>query len=536
MASFSVPLSGLQTSSDELDVIGNNLANLNTDGYKDQTITFGDVFSQVMGTSGNGNPLQIGNGVQVESTTSNLSNGSVDTTGTASNMALQGSGYFVVSQDGVTSYTRDGDFTVNSQGQLTTAEGQLVMGFPAVGGVISTTSPLAPISVNSNASLAATATTSFSADVNLDSSSSVGASFSTPITVYDSLGTAQDLNITYTKTGANTWSYNISVPGSAVGDTTGAFGGTSSSSGFTDSSGTATSTATGLTSTTALQAGEQISVSDGSATLTYTAAAGSTVGNLVTAISDAASGATYSGSGTVTTAGTIPTTLTASVNASGQLVVSDTSGSAVSATDTPASTAIVASGTLAFNSSGALQSVTPTGGSASTTGTVSGINLTGLADGAANMSLTWNLESSGTPTITQQDSTSTTTTTTQNGYAAGTLSSYSVLSNGVVQGEYSNGQTLALGQVAIANFANPQGLTQGSDGDLAATSSSGAAVVGQAGVGGDGSITGGAVEQSNVNLSTEFANLIVAQEAYDGDAKVLTTLDQVEQSTIQMIQ
>ncbi len=420
MASFSVPLSGLQTSSDELDVIGNNLANLDTDGYKDQTISFGDVFSQVMGTSGDGNPMQIGNGVQVASTTSDLSNGSVDSTGTASNMALQGNGFFVVSQDGVTSYTRNGDFTVNSQWQLTTTDGQLVMGFPAANGTVSTTSALAPISVNSNASLAATATTSFSADVNLDSSSSVGTSFSTPITVYDSLGTAQDLTITYTNTGTNTWSYDISLPASATG-----------------------------------------------------------------------------ASGTTTT---------------------------------------VASGTLAFNSSGALQSVTPTGGTASTTGTVAGINITGLADGAANMSLTWNLDSSGTPTITQQDSTSTTTTTTQNGYAAGTLSSYSVLSDGVVQGEYSNGQTLALGQVAIATFANPQGLTQGTDGDLTATSSSGAAVIGQAGVGGDGTITGGAVEESNVNLSTEFANLIVAQEAYDGDAKVLTTLDQVEQSTIQMIQ
>ncbi|MGC9199467.1 MAG: flagellar hook-basal body complex protein [Acidobacteriaceae bacterium] len=536
MASFSVPLSGLQGSSEELNVIGNNLANLNTDGYKDQTVSFGDVFSQMMGTSGNGDPLQIGNGVQVESTNSNLANGSVDSTGIASNMALQGNGYFVVSQDGAISYTRDGDFNVNSQGQLTTAGGQLVMGFPAAGGVVSTTGALAPISVNSNGSLAATATTSFGADVNLDSASSVGTSFSTPITVYDSLGTAQDLTITYTNTGTNTWSYNISVPSSAVGKSIGALGGTSSSSGFTGSTGTATSSVTGLTSGTALQAGEQVSVNDGSGTFTYTAAASSTVGDLMTAISDAASGTTYSGAGTVTTTGVVPSTLTASINGSGQLVVSDPSSTSLSVTDAPSASTTVASGTLAFNSSGQLQSVTPTGGTASTNGTVSGIDISGLADGAADMSLTWNLESSGTPTISQQNLASTTTTTTQNGYPAGTLTSYSVLSNGEVQGVYSNGQTLALGQVAIATFANPQGLTQGGDGELTATSASGAAVIGQAGVGGDGTVTGGAIEASNVNLSTEFANLIVAQESYDGDAKVLSTLDQVEQATIQMIQ
>lgn len=152
------------------------------------------------------------------------------------------------------------------------------------------------------------------------------------------------------------------------------------------------------------------------------------------------------------------------------------------------------------------------------------------------MNLTWNLNGpSGTPSITQQNSASATTNPTQNGFAVGTLTGYSVLSDGTVQGQYSNGQTLSLGQVAVANFSNPQGLTQGADGSEQATSASGAAVIGQAGVAGNGTITGGAVEQSNVSLSTEFANMIVAQQSYDANAKVLTTLDQVDQSTIQMV-
>jgi flagellar hook protein FlgE len=401
----------LQASSSALNVIGNNLANLNTDGYKDQTLSFGDIFSQMQGTSGNGDPIQIGSGVQVEGTASNLTDGSVDSTGTASNVALQGNGYFVVSDNGETSYTRNGDFSVNSSGQLTTSSGDLVMGFPAVNGTVSTSGVLAPISVNQTATAPATATSSFQINANLDSASTVGTTFSTPLTVYDSLGTAQTLNIQYTNTATNTWSYSITLPGSATGVAT-------------------------------------------------------------------------------------PTT--------------------------------VASGTLNFDSSGTL--TTPSG-----TAALDSI-ITGLADGAAPMTVSWDLnDSSGNPTITQQNTASATTATTQNGFGVGTLTGYSVLSDGTVQGQFSNNQTQSLGQVAVANFANPQGLTQGADGNEQATSASGAAIVGQAGIGGNGTITGGAVEESNVDLSTEFANMIVAQQTYDANAKVLTTLDQVDQATIQLV-
>jgi len=412
MASFSVPLSGLQASSSALEVIGNNLANLNTDGFKDQTLSFGDIFSQMQGTSGNGDPIQIGSGVQIEGTSSNFTNGSVTSTGMDSNMALQGNGYFVVSKNGETSYTRNGDFSVNTSGQLTTASGDLVMGFPAVNGTVSTSGVLAPITVTSDGTVPAAATSTFQVDANLDSASTVGTTFNTPLTVYDSLGTSQTLNVKYTNTGSNAWSYSVTLPGSATGST-------------------------------------------------------------------------------------------------------------------DATTTLV-SGTMSFSSSGQLTAPT---------GTVPAISITGLADGASDMSLTWNLDdSSGNPTITQQDTASALNTTpTQDGYAAGTLTKYSVLSDGAVQGTYSNGQSMALGEVAVASFSNPQGLTQTGDGNEQATSGSGAAVIGQAGVGGNGTITGGSVEGSNVNLSTEFANMIVAQQSYDANAKVLTTLDQVDQSTIQMV-
>jgi flagellar hook protein FlgE len=415
MASYSIPLSGLQAESSLLNVISNNLANLNTDGYKDQTLDFGDVFAEVQGSSGNGDPIQVGSGVQVVGTTSNFSNGNVDTTGIASNMAIQGNGLFVVqsANGGETDYTRSGDFTVNTSGQLVTPTGQLVMGYSATNGVISTTGTLSPIAVDSTGSVPGQATSTFQMTTNLDSSAAVGTTFSTPITVYDSLGTAQTLNVQFTNTGVGAWSYAITLPAAATGGT----------------------------------------------------------------------GA--------------PTT--------------------------------VSGGTMTFDQNGNL--LTPTGGS------VTGIDITGLADNAQNMSLTWNLDSSpgGSSTITQLNSASATSATTQNGYGVGILTGFSVGSDGTIEGQFSNDQTQALGQVAIASFGNVQGLTQGNDGDFQATPASGAAVIGRAEAGGNGSIEGSAVEESNVDLSAEFSNLIVAQQAYEANAKALTTFDQIAQATIQLV-
>ena len=410
MSAFSIPLSGLSAASSALNVIANNLSNLNTDGYKNENLDFASIFSGLQGTSGNGDPIQTGNGVKVAGTVANFTDGNTSSTGVSSNMALQGNGFFVVKDSNGTDYTRNGDFTVNSQGQLCTQSGALVMGYPAVNGTVQAGSALAPISVDQINNVPATATTSFEMTTNLDSSSAVGATYSEPIAVYDSLGQSHTLTVNYTNTAPNAWSYSITLPAADTGGT-----------------GTATQ---------------------------------------------------------------------------------------------------VASGNLTFNSSGQLTSPT---------GSVPGIAITGLADGAADMNLSWNLNGSGgTPAITQQAATSATSGLTQNGYANGTFTGYTVLSDGTVQAQFSNQQTMALGQVAVASFANNQGLIQTPNSEYQA-SYSGAAVIGQAGAGGDGTISGGSVEESNVNLSAQFANMIVAQQGYEANAKVLTTLDQVSQATIQAI-
>jgi flagellar hook protein FlgE len=159
-----------------------------------------------------------------------------------------------------------------------------------------------------------------------------------------------------------------------------------------------------------------------------------------------------------------------------------------------------------------------------------------LSDGAAPMALTWDLETNGGPTITQTATASTTSATSTNGFPSGTLQTYAVQTDGTIEGTFSSGQTLALGQVAVASFANSQGLVAIGDNNYNASAASGSAVVGVAGTGGRGTVIGGSVEESNVNIATEFAKLIVAQQAYSANAKTITTFNQVSQATIAMLQ
>src|ERR1700753_2268463 len=148
MGSFSTPLSGLTAAQGQLQSISNKLVNLNTDGYKDQNVSFSDIFAQTGMTNGSGDPLQTGSGVSIAATDSDFSEGNLNATGTPSNMALSGNGFFVVqNSNGGTNYTRSGDFTVSNDGQITTPSGELVLGYPAVNGTVNTNAALQPLNV-----------------------------------------------------------------------------------------------------------------------------------------------------------------------------------------------------------------------------------------------------------------------------------------------------------------------------------------------------------------------------------------------------
>jgi flagellar hook protein FlgE len=165
------------------------------------------------------------------------------------------------------------------------------------------------------------------------------------------------------------------------------------------------------------------------------------------------------------------------------------------------------------------------------------ISITGLANGAGNLNINWDLlNSTGGSNVTQEAATSSTASTEQDGYASGTLQSYSVSGNGTIEGVFNNGQTIALGQIALALFSNDQGLIRNGSNNFVAGLSSGQPSIGAPTTGGLGSLQGGALEDSNVDLATEFSNLIVAERYYQANAQTVTTFDQVMQTTQSMIQ
>jgi flagellar hook protein FlgE len=410
MGNFSIALSGLQANSVALSTIGNNLANLNTTAFKGQTTSFEDLFYQQIGSSGSGDAIQVGAGTRVAGTSTDFTEGTIlpDSNANSADMALAGSGFFVVQQGGVQSLTRAGNFQLSSSGNLITQDGQQVMGYAAVNGVVNQNSSLTPITIPVGLNEGAQATQNFSVTTNLNSNATVGTTFSSPVQIFDSLGQSHQVTVSYTKTATNTWSYSVNLP---AGDATG-----------------------------------------------------------------------------------VPSNNT---------------------------------GTLTFDSSGNL--VSPTG-------SVSNITFPTLVDGASDLSFNWNLNnSSGTPTISQLAAASSNTANSQDGFTSGVYQSFTVDSSGVITAQFSNGRTSTIGQLAVATVANTAGLTASGGNNFATTAASGLATVGVAGVGGRGTIDDAALEQSNVNISTEFSNLIIAQRAFEANSKTVTTFDTISQDVISMV-
>jgi flagellar hook protein FlgE len=214
-------------------------------------------------------------------------------------------------------------------------------------------------------------------------------------------------------------------------------------------------------------------------------------------------------------------------NAGGKLSITganlSTSGSVIQ--DPVASSATT--GTLSFDSNGNLTSPATN---------VSGLTFSGLSDGAATLDLNWNLfGTTGTSAVTQTASTSTTGSATQNGYASGQYNGLSVNSSGVVTASFSNNQNEIVGQLALATVSNQEGLQAEGSTNYATTTASGNAAIGVAGAGGRGTLEDSTLEGSNVDISSEFSSLIVAQRAFEANSKAVTTFDTVTQEAIGMI-
>jgi flagellar hook protein FlgE len=514
MPSFSTPLSGLNANSQELSVISNNLANLNTIGYKSAVTNFQDLFYQQIGTNGAGDPVQVGVGTKIGSVSGQFTQGSIESTGVPTDVAIQGGGFLTLVKNGLQEFTRAGNLSIATDGSLVTADGGLVQGYQAVNGVIDPNAALGAISIPAGLTSPPKATTNVELTLNLDSGTSVAPS-----------------------------------PASQQ-------------------------TGTGIAPATVLKTGSVLTFSDGTNTFTYTTLANDTLNSVISAINsnpnftanlsgnslvinatngkaitfssntltDAAVGTqaeTFAASST-STVGTFSTTVAVNdaLGASHVLTYTFTKTAAnswnysisipaadVGATGNPV---VLKTGTLSFNGAGQL--ITPSAN-------VAGITATGLADGANNLTFGWQLyDTNGTGLLTQVAGTSATSSTLQNGYPSGTLSSFNIDSTGTIEGIFTNGQTVPVAQIALATFSNLQGLLRAGSNDFLPSLASGAANVGQPGAAGRGTITGGSLELSNADIATEFSQLILAERGYEANARAITTFDQVTQDAINLKQ
>ena len=409
-SSFYASLSGLSANGNALSVIGNNLANLNTIGFKGSSSTFQDLFSSALGaatTQGNGNPIQIGLGTTLGAVNQNFGQGSFQSTGNVTDMAIQGNGFFTLQTlTGNRAFSRAGDFTINSLGNLVDPSGYQVIGWNRnAAGAVNTTLPPTTINIPTGLTSQATPTTNFGYATNLNASAAVASTFSSNVQVYDSLGTVHTVSITYTKTAANAWSW--------------------------------------------------------------------------AATTDDAGAVIAAGAGNVT------------FNASGQLTAPLTNPPAIGIT---------------------------------------------WSNGSAVQAVTFDIYSGNPPVsnLTQYASASSTSNSFQDGTGAGTINSLSVDQNGKIIGHFTNGQVLPLAQVALSVFANYNGLQKQGNNTWNETLASGTPNIGVANQGGRGTVLGGSLELSNVDTATELTQMIVTQQGYQANSRVITTANTLLQEVLNL--
>ena len=406
-------ITGLRAHQQMMDVTGNNIANVNSAGYKAQTAVFESAISQAVkapgapvagganvAARGGVNGAQIGLGVTLAGVSTNFGQGSSQLTGVSTDFAIQGGGFFVTNNGIENQFTRAGSFTMDSAGKLVSPGGNIVQGYMAdAAGVINPNAATTDVTLPVAQLIPAVTSTTMKMGGNLRSGTATGALVTSSITTFDVLGDASSTTATFTKlAAANQWTVTLTGQDGAAG---------------------ATST-------------------------------------LV-----------FNGSGVLQTA------------------------SPIAALNRPA---------VAAAAGPPIVKAVPVQNFA--------VDITGLTQYAASSSFG----------ITEQ-----------NGAAVGALTTFSTTSDGQLIGIYSNGKKQALAQLAIAVFNNPEGLEKVGDTNYRTTVNSGVALIGSATVGGRGSIQGGALEMSNVDLASEFTNLIVAQRGFAANSRTITAADEMLQ-------
>ncbi|MCP5029129.1 MAG: flagellar hook protein FlgE [Actinomycetia bacterium] len=403
-------VSGLRAHQNMMDVVGNNISNVNTTGFKRSRIIFQDILSQTLqGASepqsgfGGTNPMQIGLGTRVAAITPSLSQGALQRTGRPLDVAIEGDGFFVVSQAGERLFTRAGAFFVDESGSVVTAAGGRIQGWGAstTGGVDTTTPPgnlLLPV----GDLIPPSTTTSVTLGGNLGANEPLGTVERSGVDIYDAQGSPITIDIAFTKTAADEWTVAATYGDPAVA----------------------------------------IPLTD----------------NVVT-----------------------------------------------------------------FDSNGEIAGPADFGIDAAA-GTVPGVGAFVLGLGAA----------SDARKVTQYGEVTSVSVITQDGSATGALQSLSVGQDGVMIGAYSNGRVQPIGQLAVAIFANAEGMERVTGTNFRETPNSGLPQIGPSGNGGRGIIASGALEMANVDLAEEFTQLIVSQRGFQANSRVVTASDELLQEIVNL--
>ncbi len=411
--SFSTALSALGAHTTAVDVVGNNLANLNTPGYKASVVAFSDLVTQSLG-AGLGE-TQVGFGVARPVTIRQFSQGAIQSSSAPLDVAIQGDGFLVVRDPATNAQllTRGGNLQVNKEGQLVTATGFRIQGWNEVGGVLDVTQPPTDVQVPVGSLRPPVATKSISFDLNLDSAATSGpppGKYSTSLEVFDSLGDSHIISVNFEKTAnPGEWTYSLQIPDADLASPPG-------------------------------------------------------------------------------------TPLT---------------------------------GTVTFDENGIMSS--PLVADAPPV-----LQIAGFKNGSADMNVTWNLFDGPTPRLTQYSQPSALAANSQDGHPAAQLIRVGIGNGGKILAQYSNGQQVAVGQLAMASVRNPESMIAVGNNNFQLSARSALPAIGLPATGGRGQILGGSVEFSTVDIAKEFTNLIVFQRGYQANARVVSAVDELSQETINL--
>lgn len=444
---MSSAVSGLKSMQTAMDVIGNNIANVNTVGFKKSRVVFADSLYQAMqgasaptDTTGGTNPMAVGLGTGVAAIQQISTVAPASSTSSITDMAIDGDGYFILQNaKGETCYSRAGNFTFDTDGNLVNSDGYLVMGWVAddEGTLDTSISNMRKVNIADFSTTPPRATTSAEfVSGNLDSTTDTCTAYDgttnqptegtyeiTQKEVYDSLGNKLTVYYRFTKVGADQWECDVTLD-----------------------------------------------------------PANFELGNTIS-----------------------PVTVAANTTPSNSL---------------PAD--VLRFEDINFDTSGNLLT---------TAGNAQALNFTieRTADGAEDITVAFDLTS-----LTQYNSSTDISDMKQDGYTSGDLTSISVGTDGIITGTFNNGTSKALAQVALATFQNPAGLIQTGSSLYLASRNSGDPQIGTPGSSGRGAILPSSLENSNVDLSEEFTEMITTQRGFQANSRVITTSDSMLEELVNL--